>query len=123
MQWVELPCYDVTRIRFGVFALFCMMLPQHVFAHGGGLDANGCHTKRKTGEYHCHRARGNAAPVPRRKNPARAQRSQIDGCGAKYYCKEMDSCREAMHYMRVCGLIRLDGDGDGVPCENICGTR
>jgi hypothetical protein len=27
-----------------------------VFAHSGGLDANGCHTNRKTGDYHCHRA-------------------------------------------------------------------
>lgn len=26
------------------------------FSHGGGLDASGCHTNRKTGEYHCHRA-------------------------------------------------------------------
>ena len=25
-------------------------------AHGGGLDKYGCHTNRKTGEYHCHRA-------------------------------------------------------------------
>lgn len=25
-------------------------------AHGGGLDANGCHTDRRTGVYHCHRA-------------------------------------------------------------------
>jgi hypothetical protein len=24
------------------------------FAHGGRTDANGCHTNRKTGEYHCH---------------------------------------------------------------------
>lgn len=24
------------------------------FAHSGGTDANGCHTNRKTGEYHCH---------------------------------------------------------------------
>lgn len=23
--------------------------------HGGGLDAQGCHTNHKTGEYHCHR--------------------------------------------------------------------
>lgn len=27
-----------------------------VLAHPGGLDANGGHTNRKTGEYHCHRA-------------------------------------------------------------------
>jgi hypothetical protein len=25
-----------------------------VIAHGGGLDRKGCHTNRKTGEYHCH---------------------------------------------------------------------
>ncbi|WP_371999973.1 YHYH domain-containing protein [Tistrella mobilis] len=23
-------------------------------AHGGGLDRNGCHHNRKTGDYHCH---------------------------------------------------------------------
>ena len=25
-------------------------------AHGGGLNAEGCHNNRKTGDYHCHRA-------------------------------------------------------------------
>ena len=24
--------------------------------HGGGLNAEGCHNNRKTGDYHCHRA-------------------------------------------------------------------
>ncbi|WP_157626474.1 YHYH domain-containing protein [Rhizobium leguminosarum] len=24
------------------------------FAHGGGLDRNGCHTNHKTGDHHCH---------------------------------------------------------------------
>jgi hypothetical protein len=34
-------------------------------AHPGGLDASGCHTNRKTGEYHCHRAvRAPAASAP-----------------------------------------------------------
>jgi hypothetical protein len=28
------------------------------FAHGGGLNAQGCHTNRKTGDYHCHRFKG-----------------------------------------------------------------
>ena len=27
-------------------------------AHGGGLDSQGCHTNRKTGERHCHRSGG-----------------------------------------------------------------
>lgn len=43
-----------------------------------------------------------------------------DSCGDKYYCKEMSSCREAIHYLRNCGLSRLDGDNDGIPCETIC---
>lgn len=25
------------------------------FAHGGGLNKQGCHHNRKTGDYHCHR--------------------------------------------------------------------
>lgn len=34
-----------------------------VFAHGGGLNSDGCHTNHKTGDYHCHRAQ--VAPEPR----------------------------------------------------------
>jgi len=41
-------------------------------------------------------------------------------CGTKRYCREMASCAEARHYLDACGLTRLDGDGDGVPCESIC---
>lgn len=38
-------------------------------AHPGGLDAKGCHTNRKTGDYHCHRAQ---APVAQQTVPAPA---------------------------------------------------
>nr|WP_237706457.1 YHYH domain-containing protein [Methylibium petroleiphilum] len=31
-------------------------LPALAAAHGGGLNAAGCHHNRKTGDYHCHRA-------------------------------------------------------------------
>ncbi|MEZ0238161.1 MAG: YHYH domain-containing protein [Methylophilaceae bacterium] len=31
-------------------------------AHGGGLNAEGCHTNRKTGDYHCHRPPAVATP-------------------------------------------------------------
>jgi hypothetical protein len=41
-------------------------------------------------------------------------------CGAKRYCREMRSCEEARFYLDRCGLSRLDGDGDGVPCESLC---
>ena len=41
-------------------------------------------------------------------------------CGQKTYCREMASCDEARFYLTQCGLTRLDGDGDGVPCEQLC---
>lgn len=34
-------------------------------------------------------------------------------------CSEITSCAEAYHLYR-CGLRQLDGDEDGVPCEEIC---
>lgn len=43
-----------------LLAIFSIALP--VSGHGGGLDANGCHFKRSTGEYHCHRGGGQPAP-------------------------------------------------------------
>jgi hypothetical protein len=58
------------------------------------------------------------AQAPRRDAPA------MQGpwrCGEKTYCREMTSCAEAMFHFQACGLRRLDGDRDGVPCETLCG--
>ena len=41
-------------------------------------------------------------------------------CESKKYCKEMSSCKEAMFYLKQCGVSRLDRDKDGIPCETIC---
>lgn len=43
------------KITLGLLA-FVMALGfgMSAFAHGGALDANRCHTDRKTGVYHCH---------------------------------------------------------------------
>lgn len=41
-------------------------------------------------------------------------------CGSKRYCKQMADCAEARFYLEKCGLSRLDGDGDGTPCESLC---
>lgn len=32
------------------------LIPAVAISHGGGLNAEGCHNNRKTGDYHCHRA-------------------------------------------------------------------
>lgn len=39
-------------------------------------------------------------------------------CSGKVYCSEMTSCEEAIFYQRNCPGTRMDGDGDGIPCES-----
>lgn len=41
-------------------------------------------------------------------------------CDKAPYCTEMSSCKEAEFYYFECGLDRLDGDNDGIPCESLC---
>ncbi|WP_423599129.1 YHYH domain-containing protein [Roseateles sp. MS654] len=43
-------------------AVMSALLWSSAMAHGGGLNADGCHTNRKTGDYHCHRAPARAEP-------------------------------------------------------------
>jgi endonuclease YncB( thermonuclease family) len=42
-------------------------------------------------------------------------------CVGRPRCGDLRSCDDAHFYFRQCGLHRLDGDGDGVPCERLCG--
>jgi endonuclease YncB( thermonuclease family) len=58
----------------------------------------------------------------RREDASRSAPAERDGfsCGAKQTCKAMASCAEARFYLRGCGLSRLDGDHDGMPCEKLC---
>ena len=35
----------------------------------------------------------------------------------KTYCSEMTSCAEAYFHQERCGGTKMDGDGDGIPCE------
>jgi len=52
-------------------------------------------------------------------SPARSKTDSYR-CGKKRYCSQMSSCEEVMFYFKVCGLKRLDRDGDGIPCEKLC---
>lgn len=49
--------------------------------------------------------------------------ASLSGCGNKKRCSEMTSCEEATHYLTQCGIKTLDGNGDGVPCDKLCGGR
>ena len=42
-------------------------------------------------------------------------------CAVKRKCGEMSSCEEARFYLSSCRVRSLDRDGDGVPCESLCG--
>lgn len=37
-------------------------------------------------------------------------------------CKQVSNCREAVE-LWCSGYRRADGDGDGIPCENVCHSR
>jgi hypothetical protein len=52
-----------------VTLLCAVLVSGAVHAHGGGLDGNGCHTNRRTGDYHCHRAQAPAAYTERSTTP------------------------------------------------------
>jgi endonuclease YncB( thermonuclease family) len=41
-------------------------------------------------------------------------------CGHKKYCSQMSSCDEANFYLKRCGVMTLDRNKDGVPCEHLC---
>ena len=38
-------------------------------------------------------------------------------CDGRKYCSQMTSCEEAKYFLNHCPDPRMDGDGDGVPCE------
>ena len=49
------------RLAVQITALLSVLLtPVLALSHPGGLNAEGCHNNRKTGEYHCHRGSGSS---------------------------------------------------------------
>lgn len=83
-------------------------------AHGGGLDANGCHTNRKTGDYHCHRS--SAAP-PRAVSYA-APAASSSRTSSYRNCTEARAAGAAPVRRGDPGYgTHLDRDGDGIGCE------
>jgi hypothetical protein len=39
-------------------------------------------------------------------------------CDGRIRCSQMTSCAEAKFFLEHCPGTKMDGDGDGVPCEN-----
>lgn len=92
-------------------SLFVLAPSQQALAHGGGLNSEGCHNNRQTGDYHCHRA--SASKTPQRQ-PARSS----GGSRAFANCSEARAAGAAPVRRGEPGYApRLDRDGDGVGCE------
>lgn len=100
--------------------LFVVVLafPNHAVAHSGGLDKNGCHTNRKTGDYHCHR------DSPTSQSDSLAPADSLSPAKPTRRAGEFANCDEA----RAAGAApvrrgdsgygtHLDRDNDGIGCE------
>jgi endonuclease YncB( thermonuclease family) len=54
-------------MRAVLFSIGLLFIPFAAHAHGGGLNKEGCHNNRKSGDYHCHR--GAKAKPPTQTEP------------------------------------------------------
>lgn len=54
-----------------------------------------------------------AAVPPSRATPATARFT----CDGRTHCSQMRSCEEATYFLQHCPNTRMDGNNDGVPCE------
>jgi hypothetical protein len=93
-------------MTFAIIALAAMLAAA---PHSGGLNAEGCHTNRRTGEYHCHRSGGGTRAAPR---AAVRQDGAFANCAAARAAGAAPVRRGESGYGP-----HLDRDGDGVGCE------
>ena len=43
--------------------------------------------------------------------------SAVFKCDGRTHCSQMTSCEEATFFLRSCPGVKMDGNNDGVPCE------
>ncbi|RFO96796.1 calcium-binding protein [Rhodoferax lacus] len=51
--------------------------------------------------------------------PTKASASPMPSfqCDGRKYCSQMTSCAEAKYFLAHCPGVKMDGDADGIPCE------
>ncbi|KPF48868.1 hypothetical protein D621_15660 [beta proteobacterium AAP51] len=66
-----------------------------------------------------------SAPAPlldARTGPALPSRAPAQDtgfrCDGRTYCTQMRSCAEARYFLAQCPGVKMDGDRDGIPCED-----
>lgn len=58
-----------------------------------------------------------AAATPREAPVAPTAAPSDFSCDGRQYCSQMRSCAEARYFLARCPGVKMDGDGDGIPCE------
>ncbi len=58
-----------------------------------------------------------AASAPATVAPAAPSVSSGFSCDGRQYCSQMKSCAEAKYFLANCPGAKMDGDGNGIPCE------
>jgi cold shock CspA family protein len=58
-----------------------------------------------------------AAPLVAPTSPAAGTSSSGYRCDGREHCSQMTSCAEATWFIRHCRNTKMDGDHDGIPCE------
>ncbi|MBD7987435.1 excalibur calcium-binding domain-containing protein [Luteimonas sp. Sa2BVA3] len=105
-----------SKFSLSLIAALCLA-PGMALSHPGGLNSEGCHNNRKTGDYHCHRAPATARPALQQSNfaPAPAaprQQGAFANCAAARAAGAAPVRRGDPGYGP-----HLDRDNDGVGCE------
>lgn len=101
------------KLLTAIISAALLAAPVSLAAHSGRTDKNGCHTNRKTGERHCHGARGGSG-----KGGAQALRSGPSGEGAFANCAAARAAGAAPVRRGDPGYgPHLDRDRDGIGCE------
>ena len=98
-----------------------VLLAPAASAHGGGLNSEGCHNNRKTGDYHCHRGSGSGSNSSNsRGSAARSNYAASAGSDTLSFanCTEVRAAGAAPIRRGEPGYAaHLDRDDDGVACE------
>lgn len=95
-------------------------MPLALSAHSGRTDASGCHTNRKTGDYHCHVSKSETKSV--KLNSRTEARGNVSKISNDKNCDDFASQVEAQKFFESQGGPQsdpngLDRDHDGIACE------
>ena len=121
-----------------IILLLIVVFALNTISHPGRTNSAGCHTNRKTGEYHCHgktssissssksgsRTTKKKSTSSKKVTTTKKTNSKIKGTGAvseELYFKDCDEAKKRGYWNIKRGQSgyrkELDPDGNGIACE------